>query len=93
MDKEIVYKYQDAEDNTGLFRYVLMKQCAELSKWMPDVFEKDEKHSMWRVLEQTVMIDGQRQSLSNAMKIYTKSVFDALNEGDSSKIKFYRFLS
>ena len=44
---------------------------------MPDVFEKDEKHSMWRVLEQTVMIDGQRQSLSNAMKIYTKSVFDA----------------
>ena len=60
---------------------------------MPDVFEKDEKHSMWRVLEQTVMIDGQRQSLSNAMKIYTKSVFDALNEGDSSKIKFYRFLS
>ena len=62
-------------------------------RMMPDAFEKDEKHSMWRVLEQTVMIDGQRQSLSNAMKIYTKSVFDALNEGDSSKIKFYRFLS
>lgn len=39
-DKEIVYKYQDDEDNAGLFRYILMKQCQELSKWMPDVFEK-----------------------------------------------------
>lgn len=40
VDKEKVYKYQDAEDNAGLFRYILMSQCAELSKWMPDVFEK-----------------------------------------------------
>lgn len=39
VDKEIVYKYQDDEDNAGLFRYILMKQCQELSKWMPEVFE------------------------------------------------------
>lgn len=40
VDKETVYKYQDDEDNAGLFRYILMKQCQELSKWMPEVFEK-----------------------------------------------------
>ena len=39
VDKETVYKYQDDEDNAGLFRYILMKQCQELSKWMPEVFE------------------------------------------------------
>lgn len=56
---------------------------------MPDKFEKDEKHEMWKLLDKKVMIEGQSQFLLNAIRIYTKSVFDAINDHDSSEIKFY----
>lgn len=55
----------------------------------PEQFEKDEKHEMWRLLDQKVTIDGQSQFLQSAIKIYTKSVFDAINDHDPSEIKFY----
>ena len=58
----------------------------------PTKFEQDEKHFMWTLLDQKVMIDGQNQFVMNAIKIYTKSVLDAINDKDSSEIKFYRFL-
>lgn len=54
-----------------------------------DGFGKDEKHAMWNLLEQTVMIDNMNQSVVNALRIYTRSVFDAINDCDVSKIKFY----
>jgi len=53
-------------------------------------FEHDEKMSVLRILEREVGIEGRREFLSNAIRIYCKSVFDALNEGDSSQIRFYR---
>ncbi len=56
---------------------------------MPTVFEKEEKHDMWRILEGTVIIDGNHQLVSNAIKIYTHSVFEAINDGDPSEIKFF----
>ena len=52
-------------------------------------FEQDEKHFMWTLLDQKVMIDGQNQFVMNAIKIYTKSVLDAINDKDSAEIKFY----
>ena len=55
----------------------------------PSVFEKEEKHDMWHILDKYVTIDGNQQNLSNAIKIYTRSVFDALNDSDVSQIKFY----
>lgn len=55
----------------------------------PERFDKEEKHEMWRVLGKKVTIDGQSQFLLNAIKIYTKSVFDAMNDHDPSEIKFY----
>lgn len=58
---------------------------------MPDEFEKDEKHNMWSILDQTVIIDSTHQNLSRAIKIYTRSVFDAINDGDASEIKFFEF--
>jgi hypothetical protein len=58
VDKVIVYKYQDAEDNAGLFRYVLMKQCAELSQWMPDVFEKVSDYTDLLLPETLLFPDG-----------------------------------
>ena len=55
----------------------------------PTKFEQDEKHFMWTLLDQRVMIDGQNQFVMNAIKIYTKSVLDAINDKDSAEIKFY----
>lgn len=55
----------------------------------PTKFGQDEKHFMWTLLNQKVMIDGQNQFVMNAIKIYTKSVLDAINDKDSAEIKFY----
>lgn len=53
-------------------------------------FDHDEKMDMLRVLEKEVFIDGKRQYANNAMKIFSKSIFDALNDNDISLIRFYR---
>lgn len=58
----------------------------------PQEFDKDEKHHMWELLDQKVFIDGQSQFVMNAIKIYCKSVFDAINDMDTSEIKFYSLL-
>lgn len=59
----------------------------------PTVFEKGEKHELWRILEDYVFIDGNRQLVSNAIKIYTHSIFEAINNGDPSEIKFFETVS
>ena len=56
----------------------------------PDLFEKEEKHKLLGILELEVYIDGKREYLPNAIKIYTRSVCEALNERDVSLISFYR---
>ena len=50
--------------------------------------ESKEKYALWNALNSYVVIGGTTQTILNAMKIYTKSVFEALNDGDPSKIKF-----
>ena len=55
-----------------------------------DKFETDEKHVMLGVLQKELLINGKKEYVSNAIKIYVKSVFDALNEKDISLIKFYK---
>ena len=54
-------------------------------------FEHSEKMQLVDILNQEVLIDGKKQYVNNAIKIYCKSVFDALNENDSSLIRFYKF--
>jgi CRISPR-associated endonuclease Cas1 subtype II len=56
----------------------------------PDKFEHEEKMYMVDILNQEVTIDGKRNYLNNAIKIYCRSVFEALNEQDVSLIRFYR---
>lgn len=53
-------------------------------------FDHNEKMQLVNILNQEVQIDGKIQYVNNAIKIYCKSVFDALNENDSSLIRFYR---
>ena len=52
--------------------------------------EQEEKMQIVNILNQEVVIDGKLQYVNNAIKIYCKSVFEALNEDDCAQIRFYR---
>lgn len=49
-------------------------------------FEKDEKMQVLNLLNSKVKIDNAEQYLNNAIGIYARSVFNALNEKDVTKI-------
>ena len=53
-------------------------------------FEHEEKMKLVNILNYEVQIDGRVQYVNNAIKIYCKSIFDALNENDNSLIHFYK---
>ena len=59
-------------------------------KLLPEKFEHDEKMFMVDLLNQEIVIDGKNNYINNAVKIYCKSVFDAINENDVSLIRFYK---
>ena len=61
----------------------------EVLKDIPIAFEQPEKHRMVNILNQYVTINGKEEYVSNAIKIYTRSIFDALEERDVSLIRFY----
>lgn len=52
-------------------------------------FAHREKMELVSLLNAEVRIGGRTQRLTNAIKIYCKSCFDALNEQDVSKLQFY----
>ncbi|MEG0797868.1 MAG: type II CRISPR-associated endonuclease Cas1 [Acidaminococcaceae bacterium] len=53
-------------------------------------FEQAEKIVMVGVLNQEVIIDGKSHYVNNAIKIYCKSIFEALGNQDVAQLKFYR---
>lgn len=81
--------YNLGSDLMEPFRIVVDR---EVKRDIPMVFEKNEKHRLWEILEKIVLIDGTRQSLLNAIKIFTRSVFEAINDNDASDIKHYDIL-
>lgn len=50
--------------------------------------EAAEKHEIVRLLQETLRIEGKMQTLLYTVKIYVKSVFDALSEDDIERVKF-----
>ena len=62
-----------------------------VKKKNPVTFEHDDKIDMVRLLDEEIWINNRREYVSNAIKIYTKSVFDALNDQDISLIRFYHY--
>ncbi len=76
-----------ASDLMEPFRVLVDRQvvCMPLEQ-----FDHDEKMELVNILNQEVIIDGKVQYVNNAIKLYTKSVFDALNENDSALIRFYQ---
>lgn len=57
---------------------------------MPDELTTSLKHELWDIVNQSVMIDNKCQTVMNAAKIYSHSVFEAINDGDVSKILFMK---
>lgn len=62
-----------------------------VKKMEPQKFEHEEKVQMLRMMEQEVEIAGRKEVVSNAIKIYSKSVFDALTERNLDLIKLYQY--
>lgn len=52
-------------------------------------FEKEEKMHLVDILNKVVNINDRSEYVNNAIKIYCKSIFDALSDKDVSLIKFY----
>ncbi|MBD5542504.1 MAG: type II CRISPR-associated endonuclease Cas1 [Lachnospiraceae bacterium] len=70
------------------FRILVDKQVLYMEL---EEFEHKEKMQLVDILNHEIQMDGKVQYVNNAIKIYCKSIFDALNENDSSLIRFYRF--
>lgn len=68
-----------ASDLMEPFRPLVDKCVLEMKL---EQFEHEEKMWLVDIQNQEVQIDGKIQYVSNAIKIYCKSVFDALNEDD-----------
>jgi CRISPR-associated endonuclease Cas1 subtype II len=69
------------------FRPLVDKMVLQLA---PQKFEHEEKVYMLTLLQKEVQIAERNEYVTNAIKIYTRSIFDALNEKDVSLIKFYQ---
>ncbi len=55
-----------------------------------DELNHENKMELVNLLNKEVVIDNKHQYVLNAIKIYCKSVFDALNENNVSLLKFYK---
>lgn len=74
----------------------LMEPCRPIIDYhvkllLPEKFEHEEKVELLQVLNEEVIMVNRRETLNNAIKIYVRSVFDALNENDLSMIKFIKY--
>lgn len=77
-----------ASDLMEPFRIIIDRRVVNMDL---EVFESIEKLELVDMLNHMVLIDGNRTSVANAVKIYCKSIFDALNDKDISMIKFYHY--
>lgn len=69
------------------FRPLVDKRVLMLN---PEKFEKAERLYIVDVLNDEVYVSKRRETVSNAIKIYVKSVLDAVSVSDLSLIRFYR---
>lgn len=69
------------------FRPLIDRKVLQMN---PQQFEHEEKVAILELLQEEVYIAGRKEYISNAIKIYCKSVFDAICSNDISLIKFYK---
>ena len=77
-----------ASDFMEPFRTLIDRMVKERT---PTSFEHEYKMYLLGILETEVRINDRYETVNNAIKIYTHSIFDALNDQDVSLIKFYRY--
>lgn len=77
-----------ASDLMEPFRVIIDRRVKEMKI---ETFEKSEKMWLVDILNAEVRINGRRELVSNAIKIYCKSVLESLEEKDISLIKFYYY--
>ena len=70
------------------FRTIIDRKVKE---YMPQKFDKEEKRLVLELLSNEFIIDGKKQTLLNTIKIYVKSVLYAIENNDSSSIRFYSY--
>ena len=80
-------QFNFASDLMEPFRVLVDRKVADM---MPAKFEREERMALIYLLQDRVEIEGKSNFVNNAVKIYCRSVFDALNEGDISLLKFYK---
>ena len=76
-----------ADDMMEPFRILVDRIVVERQ---PTAFEKEDKRALWNVLNISVQINGTRQTVLNAMRIYARSVIEALNDRRPERILFYK---
>ena len=77
-----------ASDFMEPFRILIDRKVYQMK---PILFEHTEKMILVDLLNSEVRIHGRKEMVSNAIKIYCKSIFDALEEKDTSLIRFYSY--
>lgn len=77
-----------ASDLMEPFRIIVDRRVKQLQL---ETFEKDEKIEMLKVLNENIRINCRQESVTNAIKIYCKSVFDAIENRDISELRFYQY--
>ena len=70
------------------FRIIVDKKVVE-EKF--ETFSTEDKRRILDMLNETVSINARVENLQNAIKIYCKSVFDAVENKDISQLKFYNY--
>ena len=76
-----------ASDLMEPFRILVDKEVLNMQI---NEFGHNEKMTLIDILNHEIIIDSKNHYVNNAIKIYCKSVFDALNEDDSALVRFYK---
>ena len=58
-----------------------------VKKMNPEKFEREEKINILNILNLEMKIDGKTNTMLNSVKIYSKSIFDALEQDDMSLLR------
>lgn len=69
------------------FRVLVDRKVRSL---MPKAFEEDTKASLVDILNAAVEIDNTKQTVLNAIRIYSNRIFESLNKNDSGLLRFYK---
>ena len=81
-------KFNLASDFMEPFRILVDEEVYNLEQ---SEFSKEHKNILINILNKTVTIDDKQQTVTNAIKIYCRSLFTGLKEEDLEYIKMYKY--